>query len=101
MNAKLAEWGYRPTGAKADDITAVTELLALAALKDGGRRISLHLADQDHQALILVLSHQQNHAQGPGGEDLLRRVTGLGVVSCGTDTDEGDGGCRRWAVTDL
>jgi hypothetical protein len=77
----------------------VTVLLARAALSDGGRRISLHLADQDRQALILVLSHRAGHA--PEGEDLLREVTGLGVVSCGTDTDQEDGGCRRWALTDL
>ncbi|MFE9118638.1 hypothetical protein [Streptomyces sp. NPDC007172] len=96
---KLGEWGYLLTAARNDDITAMTELLARAALRDGGRRISLHLADQDHQALILLLSHQRS--QAPDGEDLLRQVTALGVVSCGTDTDQGDGGCRRWAVTDL
>lgn len=99
VTVKLGEWGYLLTTARNDDITAMTELLARAALKDGGRRISLHLADQDHQALILLLSHQ--HGQAPDGEDLLRQVTALGVVSCGTDTDQSDGGCRRWAVTDL
>ncbi|KOU44914.1 hypothetical protein, partial [Streptomyces sp. WM6378] len=99
VTAKLAEWGYRLDSVREANITAVTVLLARAALTDGGRRISLHLADQDHQALILVLSHQAGHA--PEGEDLLREVTGLGVVSCGTDTDQEDGGRRRWALTDL
>ncbi|MFI6475279.1 hypothetical protein ACIBL5_34080 [Streptomyces sp. NPDC050516] len=66
---KLAEWGYRLDSDREANITAVTVLLARAALTDGGRRISLHLADQDHQALILVLSHQSGHA--PEGEDLF------------------------------
>ncbi|MFE9558153.1 hypothetical protein ACFYOD_32265 [Streptomyces sp. NPDC006703] len=74
-------------------------LLARAALTDGGRRISLHLADQDRHALALVLSHQSGHA--PEGEDLLREASALGVVSCGTDTDQEDSGRRRWALTDL
>ncbi|MFJ8311088.1 MULTISPECIES: hypothetical protein [unclassified Streptomyces] len=99
VTAKLEEWGYQLGEARTTGIVAVTELLAGAALTDGGRRISLHLADQDHQALILVLSHQPGHA--PDGEDLLRQVTGLGVVSCGTDTDQADGGRRRWALISL
>ncbi|MFI6690035.1 hypothetical protein [Streptomyces sp. NPDC050485] len=99
VTAKLAEWGYRLDHDREADIAEVTVLLAHAALTDGGRRISLHLADQDHQALILLLSHQVGDA--PEGEDLLREVTALGVVSCGTDTDLEDGGRRRWALTDL
>ncbi|RCH59727.1 hypothetical protein DT019_38070 [Streptomyces sp. SDr-06] len=99
---KLAEWGYRLDAAREANITEVTVLLARAALSDGGRRISLHLADQDHQALILILSHQSGHTpEGPEGEDLLRQVTARGVVSCGTDTDQDDGGRRRWALADL
>lgn len=99
---KLTEWGYRLDHEREADITALTVLLARAALTDGGRRISLHLADQNHQALILILSHQSGPApEGPEGEDLLREVTALGVVSCGTDTDREDGGRRRWALTDL
>jgi hypothetical protein len=99
---KLAEWGYTLTADQKADVTAVTVLLARAALADGGRRISLHLADQDHQALILILSHQSGPApDDPEGADLLREVTALGVVSCGTDTDREDGGRRRWALTDL
>ncbi|MFI6475442.1 hypothetical protein ACIBL5_35005 [Streptomyces sp. NPDC050516] len=70
----------------------MTVLLSWAALGGGGRRIRLHLADQDHQALILLLSHQAGHA--PEDEDLLRKVTALGVISCGADTDQ-EGGDRR------
>lgn len=99
VTEKLAEWGYQLDSGREASITAVTVLLARAALTDGGRRISLHLADQDRQALILLLSHQPGHA--PVGEDLLRSVTALGVVSCGTDTDQEDGGRRRWALADL
>ncbi|MGW1871254.1 hypothetical protein ACWCPS_37670 [Streptomyces mauvecolor] len=96
---KLAGWGYHLDTDREAGITAVTVLLTRAALTDGGRRISLHLADQDHQALILVLSHQAGHA--PEDERLLREVTALGVASCGTDTDQADGGRRRWALADL
>lgn len=59
---KLGDWGYRLDDEREESITAVTVLLTRAALTDGGRRISLHLADQDHQALILILSHQAGHA---------------------------------------
>ncbi|GGU46750.1 hypothetical protein [Streptomyces violascens] len=96
---KLAEWGYRLDAGKEAGITEVTVLLTRAALTDGGRRISLHLADQDHQALILLLSHQSGHTPEDG--DLLREVTGRGVVSCGTDTDQEGSGRRRWALIDL
>ncbi|MFD9823289.1 hypothetical protein [Streptomyces violascens] len=96
---KLGEWGHHLDSDREANITAVTVLLARAALTDGGRRISLHLADQDHQALILILSHQSDHV--PEDEGLLREVTALGVVSCGTDTDQEDGGRRRWALIDL
>jgi hypothetical protein len=48
VTGKLGEWGYRLTEERAGSITAVTELLARAALTDGGRRINVHLADQDH-----------------------------------------------------
>ncbi|MFD9636560.1 hypothetical protein [Streptomyces violascens] len=68
----------------------MTVLLARAALTDGGCRISVHLAVQDRQALILVLSHQSGHT--PEDEGLLREVSAFCIASCGTDTDQKDGG---------
>ncbi|MGW2858835.1 hypothetical protein [Streptomyces sp. NPDC001205] len=74
---KLAEWGYRLDSEREADLAAMTALLTRTALTDGGRRVSLHLADQDHQALILILSHQQG--QAPEDEGLLREASMLGA----------------------
>jgi hypothetical protein len=59
----------------------------------------VHLADQEQQALILVLSHHT----GPSTVDdaLLTDLAAVGVASCGVDTDRDGGGCRRWALIDL
>lgn len=61
-----------------------------------GARLSVHLADQDEHALILVLSHQ--HEQDPTDHSLLHQLAGLGVVSCGVDTDQEHGGRRCRAL---
>lgn len=94
---KLRSWGYRI----GEDHTAgeLAARLVTAALEDGGSRISLHLADQDNKALILVLSHQPGHA--PLDDTLLAELAALGVVSCGVDTDQEDGGRRRWVLIDV
>ncbi|MFJ9976299.1 hypothetical protein [Streptomyces cyaneofuscatus] len=57
------------------------------AVADGGRSVSVHLADQGQQALIVALSHQPAHAVATTG--LLPELARLGAVSCGTDTTEG------------
>ncbi|MEU0353690.1 hypothetical protein [Streptomyces cyaneofuscatus] len=67
------------------------------AVADGGRRVSVHLADQGQQALIVALSHQP--AQEATNGTVLPELTRLGAVSCGTDTAED--GRRVWAVLDL
>ncbi|WP_233518481.1 hypothetical protein [Streptomyces corynorhini] len=90
---KLHDWGYMSVDTVASDVVA---LLVANAVADGGRRISVHLADQDQQALVMVLSHQ------PGltaDESVLPRIAELGVSSCGTDTAED--GRLLWAVLDL
>ncbi|MEU0377010.1 hypothetical protein ACG93S_17565 [Streptomyces sp. WAC01490] len=67
------------------------------AVADGGRRVSVHLADQGQQALIVALSHQPACEAANG--TVLPELTRLGAVSCGTDTAED--GRRVWAVLDL
>ncbi|MFB6698223.1 hypothetical protein [Streptomyces rubiginosohelvolus] len=91
---QLHEWGYR----QADEAAAgLTNLLVHTAVADGGRRVSVHLADQNRQALIVVLSHQPGLAVADTA--VLPELTELGAVSCGTDTAED--GRRVWAVLDL
>ncbi|MFF4369288.1 hypothetical protein [Streptomyces sp. NPDC001594] len=85
-------WGY--TRISTDDLTACVRVLAWAAVGAGGRRLSLHLADQEQRILVLVLGH----APADTGEDVLRVLGALrSVAACGTDTDEEDGP-RLWAL---
>ena len=91
---RLHGWGYRQADRTATDLT---ELLVRTAVAAGGRRVSVHLADQDRQALIVALSHRAGMAVADGA--VLPELTALGAVSCGTDTAED--GRRVWAVLDL
>ncbi|MER5556963.1 hypothetical protein ABT001_35890 [Streptomyces sp. NPDC002793] len=91
---QLHEWGYREADQAAADLTGA---LVRTAVADGGRRVSVHLADQERQALVVALSHQPGLAVGDTA--VLPELTGLGAVSCGTDTAED--GRRVWAVIDL
>ncbi|MFF5639630.1 hypothetical protein [Streptomyces sp. NPDC012825] len=68
-------------------------LLVDAATADHGRRISIHLADQDDMLLIAVLSH--THA-APDATILADLAAVPGTASCGTDAS--DDGRRVWAV---
>ncbi|MFC8830306.1 hypothetical protein ACFT9I_33825 [Streptomyces sp. NPDC057137] len=92
--ARLHDWGYTATDQAARDLTT---LLVSTAVADGGRRVSVHLADQDRQALIVALSHQRGLTVAD--ETLLPQLASLGAVSCGTDTAVD--GRRLWAVLDL
>ncbi|MBD3550640.1 MULTISPECIES: hypothetical protein [Streptomyces] len=91
---RLHEWGYRETDVAA---AGLTELLVRTAVADGGRRVSVHLADQSGQALIVALPHRPGLAAADTA--VLPELTSLGAVSCGTDT--ADDGRRLWAVLDL
>lgn len=91
---RLHDWHYQAADDTAGD---VTELLVKTAAGDGGRRVSLHLADQDRQALVVVLSHQPGLSVSEGS--VLAEVASLGASSCGTDM--GEDGRRLWAVLDL
>lgn len=91
---RLHEWGYREVDRSAGELT---ELLVRTAVADGGRKVSVHLADQGRQALIVALSHRPVHEVAD--DAVLPELTRLGAVSCGTDTAED--GRRVWAVIDL
>ncbi|RSS79466.1 hypothetical protein EF918_17240 [Streptomyces sp. WAC06614] len=68
-----------------------------AVLADGGRRLSLHLADQDDRLLILALSHRPD--PDPPDDDALNELAALtGTVSCGTDAAAD--GRRAWVLLD-
>ncbi|MFD3726722.1 hypothetical protein [Streptomyces sp. NPDC058671] len=84
-------WGY----AHPDDdaLEKTVRMLVGAATADGGRRISVHLADQDDMLLIAVLSHTGSEPD----ETILSDLAAVpGTASCGTDTSED--GRRVWAV---
>ncbi|WP_250293548.1 hypothetical protein [Streptomyces atroolivaceus] len=91
---RLHEWGYREADQAA---AALTELLVHTAVADGGRRVSVHLADQDRQALIVALSHRPGLAVTD--DAVLPELTDRGAVACGTDT--ADDGRRLWAILPL
>ncbi|TFI22914.1 hypothetical protein E4P36_28105 [Streptomyces sp. 4R-3d] len=67
------------------------------AMNDWGRRVSLHLANQDRQVLIVVLSRWAGLAVTD--QRVLPAVAALGATSCGADTAQD--GRRLWAVLDL
>ncbi|MFD0352913.1 hypothetical protein ACFVHW_04075 [Streptomyces sp. NPDC127110] len=89
----LRGWGYLALD-EGDLDTAVRQLVA-AAVADGGKRVSVHLGDQDQKVLVAVLSH----VAGLPDETVLSTVAALATVdSVGTDT--GDDGRRLWIVLD-
>ncbi|MFD9240422.1 hypothetical protein ACFV0D_00495 [Streptomyces sp. NPDC059556] len=84
-------WGYaHPEDGALDK---AVRLLVDAAAADDGRRISVHLADQDDMLLIAVLSHSSAEPD----ETILSALAAVpGTSSCGTDAS--DDGRRVWAV---
>ncbi|MEU5976709.1 hypothetical protein [Streptomyces sp. NPDC047315] len=92
----LRGWGYRP-----DDtcVTAAVTLLVRAAVADGGRRVSVHVADEDEDgvAVIAVLSHCPAAADDP--TFLYELGAAKNVLSCGTDA--APDGRRVWALLTL
>ncbi|MFF6844631.1 hypothetical protein ACFY8X_38575 [Streptomyces tanashiensis] len=84
-------WGYDHP--KDDVLEQTVRLLVGAATVDEGRRISVHLADQDGMLLVVVLSH----AGADADDTVLAGLAAVpGTASCGTDTS--DEGRRVWAV---
>ncbi|MEV8546990.1 hypothetical protein [Streptomyces sp. NPDC051572] len=92
MSDRLAKWGMKVP----DALEGVVRHLVSTVVADGGRHVSLHLAEQDHQALVLAYSHR---FRPEASEDPLTRLRELGAVSCGTEMTED--GRQVWAVLDL
>ncbi|MFF4173807.1 hypothetical protein [Streptomyces sp. NPDC001744] len=91
VTGTVRAWGYvHPDD---ENLAAAVRLLVGAATADHGRRISVHLADQDGMLLIAVLSHTGSEPD----ETILTDLAAVpGTASCGTDASED--GRRVWAV---
>ncbi|MFD4795015.1 hypothetical protein [Streptomyces anulatus] len=99
----LYQWGYRP---KDDQPQKVAELLLRAAAQDGGRRVSLHLADDEsrNQVMLLALSHRPDMPPGDDDQVLrdaehMRTLAALGPRDVGVETTQS--GRQWWAGLDL
>ncbi|MFK0044188.1 hypothetical protein ACIQU4_08775 [Streptomyces sp. NPDC090741] len=93
--ATVRAWGYAHLDEP--DLDAAVRRLVQAAVADGGKRISVHLADQDHRILAVALSHVAGAA--PGEDAVLTELAALRtVVSCGSDV--APDGRRVWALLD-
>ncbi|MEU8434755.1 hypothetical protein AB0F18_17910 [Streptomyces sp. NPDC029216] len=90
----VGEWQY-PLLDEHDFLKAVHGLVQ-AAVAVGGKRVSVHLADQNAKILVMALSHQaggENAARVPHEVALLRTVD-----ACGTHADHD--GHAWWALLD-
>ncbi|MFC8124462.1 hypothetical protein [Streptomyces sp. NPDC057302] len=93
ISTKLIKWNLRaPAG-----LEALVRHMVATVVADGGRHVSVHLAEQSRQLLILAMSHQAK--AGAISEDVGARMLELGAVSCSTEmTAEGR---QVWAILDL
>ena len=90
VTAQLAGWGLIAPRS----LDEVVQLLAATVVADRGRRISVHLSEQNGMALILCLSHRR--AGTVETADVLTALRDLGADSCGTEmTAEGR---QVWAL---
>ncbi|MHC6630169.1 hypothetical protein ACYTFC_29410 [Streptomyces globosus] len=86
-------WGY--AGAHEEDVEQSVRVLVGAAVADGGKRLSVHLGDQEGKILVAVLSH----VLGAPDDGVLTQVAAL-AATCAVGTDTGEDGRRMWAVLD-
>lgn len=77
------------------DLEVAVQRLVTAAVADGGKRLSVHLGDQDEKVLVAVLSH----VAGTPDDGMLGEVAALATVDS-AGTDSGPDGRRMWAVLD-
>ncbi|GGV67994.1 hypothetical protein GCM10010277_76950 [Streptomyces longisporoflavus] len=93
VSARLAKWGMRAP----DHLESLLRHMVAVVVADGGRHISVHLAEQNRQILLLALGHRRSDIAV--GDDVLPRMLELGAVSCSAEmTAEGR---QVWAVLDL
>ncbi|MFJ8160206.1 hypothetical protein ACIRBY_04660 [Streptomyces sp. NPDC096136] len=93
----VAPWDY-PRLDEHDFLKAVHGLVE-AAVAAGGKRVSVHLADQDAKILVLALSHRTDGDGDGGGGPVPTEVALLRTVgACGTHTDHD--GHAWWALLD-
>ncbi|MEV0416273.1 hypothetical protein AB0I68_37375 [Streptomyces sp. NPDC050448] len=93
--AAVRAWGYAHLDER--DLETAVRRLVEAAVADGGKRISVHLADQDHRILAVALSHVAGAV--PDADAVLGELAALRtVVSCGSDV--APDGRRVWALLD-
>ncbi|MFQ3560432.1 hypothetical protein QZN11_27095 [Streptomyces gramineus] len=93
MSAQLSRWHFVPP----PSLDQVVRLLTATVVGDGGRRISVHLSEQNNTALVLCLGHQQ--AQAGETPDVLAELRALGADSCGTEMTAD--GRQVWALLPL
>ncbi|WP_330334509.1 hypothetical protein OHS33_35320 [Streptomyces sp. NBC_00536] len=93
----VRSWGY--SYPQDETLAEAVELLVAGVLGDGGKRISVHLADQDDRLLILALSHQPDPAPASATDKMLTGLAAIaGTASCGTDAAAD--GRRVWVLMD-
>ncbi|MER5963533.1 hypothetical protein [Streptomyces sp. NPDC002057] len=87
----VRDWEY--SNPQDSFLEETVRLLVDAAVKDAGRRISVHLADQNGMLLVVALSHT---ATEPPRSRLAELASVTGTVSCGVDAS--DEGLRIWSL---
>lgn len=90
---RLTDWGLKTP----ETLDQVVALLVTTVIADGGRRISVHLSEQDGRIIVLALSHQDPATALT--DDVLPALRDLGAASCGTETTSD--GRQVWALLDL
>lgn len=89
----VAEWHY-PLPDEHDFLKTVHGIVR-TAVAAGGKRVSVHLADQDNEILVMVLNHQTDthgNAEAVPAEVAMLRT----VDACGTHADHD--GHAWWAL---
>lgn len=97
--ATVRAWGYAHLDEP--DLESAVRRLVEAAVADGGKRVSVHLADQDRRILAVALSHVAGPGvdAGPDDDAVLTELAALRtVVGCGSDL--APDGRRVWALLD-
>ncbi|WP_237542879.1 MULTISPECIES: hypothetical protein [unclassified Streptomyces] len=92
VSGRLKDWGC----ARPESLDGLVRHLVGVAVADGGRRISVHLAEENGRALIMALSHQSSDDLD---DAVLPQLLDLGAENCGTEMT--DDGRQVWALLDL